>query len=115
MWHKSFLINRKDPCLVKNLCQNGATCVSRPNSNAEHFTCICRIGFTGQFCQIHHLELLHSNITGNDESGIDEHFESNQGSLVPEKSKNRCLDKELNPCFDKVELFENESFHEKIL
>ena len=88
--------------MVTNLCQNGATCVSRPNSNAEHFTCICRIGFTGQFCQIHHLDLSNSNITRQDDNRIDENFDLNQGSLVPEKSKNRCLDKELNPCFDKV-------------
>ena len=96
------MINRKDPCLVKNLCQNGATCVSRPNLNTEHFTCICRIGFTGQFCQTHHLEITNSNITRKDENGIDEHFDLNQRNSVQEKSKNRCLDKELNPCFDKV-------------
>ena len=96
-----FPMNSKDPCLIHNLCQNGATCVSRPNLNMHHFTCICRIGFTGQFCQF-----AHSGSTTDEDT--DEKLTSNEEQYAEKvdsalkKSKNRCLDDELNPCFDKV-------------
>ena len=95
-------MNRKDPCLSHNLCKNGATCVSRPNLNMDYSTCICRIGFTGQFCQYHHLSSSSHNNTKKNETGIKEKYIPNHRYPALEKSRNRCLDNDLNPCFDKV-------------
>ena len=96
------LMNRKDHCASHNLCQNGATCVSKPNSNMEHPTCICRIGFTGQFCQFQHSRSSSHNNTKKDENRIEEQYVTNNRNPASKEFRNRCLDDDLNPCFDKV-------------
>ena len=95
-------MNRKDHCASHNLCQNGATCVSKPNSNMDHPTCICRIGFTGQFCQYQHSRSLSHNSTKKVETRIEEQYVTKNRNPASKESRNRCLDDDLNPCFDKV-------------
>ena len=85
--------------MFNNRCQNGATCVSRPNLEIDHFTCICRIGFAGKLCQYKHSDSSGSNVTQQDEIENEGKFNT---KLEAPKSKNRCMDETLNPCFDRV-------------
>ena len=112
-----------DPCSSDKKCMNGATCISRPDLEINYFTCICRLGFTGRFCEIE-LANVHDNDTrllrDKDESFLNEDDKSNTKQMLSAMTKNsdakhnwsssnssvghsinRCLDEKLNPCFDK--------------
>ena len=99
------IFNRRDPCLSGHYCNNGATCISRPDLEINHFTCICRMGYTGKLCEIEINKLSQNNTTVFTESqkgDTDLIHELTLTNLEKNNNKNRCLDENLNPCFDKV-------------
>ena len=98
-------LDRRDPCLSGHYCKNGATCISRPDLEINHFTCICRMRFTGKLCEIEVNELAHNNtliFTKSKNVDDDLMYELTSTNSAKSSQTNRCLDENMNPCFDKV-------------
>ena len=65
------------------------------------------MGFTGKLCEVENTELSQNNtiaLTESQKVENDKIHELTSKNLEKSNNKNRCLDENMNPCFDKVRI-----------